>query len=386
MIDGESWGVVEAVAPRYEPWIAKLERTAAMHPLAYRRKVVVAGLLGYAVLGGLLAIPTGLMSILIIFLSTDTLPRNDAARYLGVVGIVTFVLYMAMRISRARTAGVALSAQQAPGLFDTVERLRGAMTAPPVHEIRLCATMNAGLVQQPRFGGLAAPRNVLILGLPLFYGLTVREIEAAIAHELGHAVAAHNWSLEFVYGVRGRWTQIGGRLSSGVLAGILRRFFAWYGPWFVAYSQVLIREHEFEADRSAVKIVGPAALASTLRRFAVKSIGWDWHLAARAEQSRRRGLSGATALRRALADLSSRHANDQDILDYTLSFEAQLDDTHPVLAKRLAALSQSATVSEPVGQAGTSLLGSSAETFITLFGEDLLQRQPSGEPRASERR
>ncbi|WP_174278471.1 M48 family metalloprotease [Sphingomonas bacterium] len=155
---------------------------------------------------------------------------------------------------------------------------------------------------------------------------------------------------------------------------MLRRFFSWYGPWFVAYSQVLIRQQEFEADRSAVRAVGAAALASTLRRFAVKAISWDQHLAARVEQSNRRGLGGPTVLRRALADLSARHGNDQDLLNLTLSFEAQLDDTHPVLAQRLVALGESTVVRDPAGPTGASLLGSSAETFIALFGKELLQQ------------
>lgn len=374
MMDGESWGAIDAIAPRYGPWVAGLERSAASHPVAYRRKVVAAGLLGYVVLGALLAIPTGLISILFVFLATSDLPRNDAVRWLAVLTIVVLVLYSAMRISRAGIAGIALSPSQAPALFATVLRLRTALGAPPIHEVRLYAAMNAGLVQQARFGGLAAYRNVLILGLPIFYGLTVGEVEAAIAHELGHAVAAHNRSLAFVQGVRGHWAQIGGRLSHGLLAGLLRRFFAWYGPWFVAYSQVLIRQQEFEADRSAIEVVGPAALASTLRRFAVKSVSWDHHLAARVEQSARRGLSGATALRRALADLSSRHRNDQELLDYTLRFEAQLDDTHPVLAQRLAALGESTVMRDPAGPTGASLLGSSAEIFIALFGEGMIHK------------
>ncbi|WP_174278470.1 hypothetical protein [Sphingomonas bacterium] len=160
--------------------------------MSYRRKVIAAGRFGYVVTGGLLAIPTALISILFVFLSTTAVPGGIAVHWLAVLALTTGMLYLAMRLSRTPAAGVVLAPAQAPALPATVERLRFALVAPPIHEIRQCATMSAGLVQQPRCCGLAASRAVLILGLPIFYGLTTGEVGAVIVHELGHAVAAHN--------------------------------------------------------------------------------------------------------------------------------------------------------------------------------------------------
>jgi len=367
MLTSEGWGNVGEIEARYMPWVARLEQMAAFHPSPYRRKVIAAGLLGYLVLGGLLAIPAAIMAIPFAGMLALNLQMSDFDIWAIAMTLVGFMLYPALRLRRRGIAGVVIAPAQAPVLFVTIERLRNAMTAPTIDEVRICEEMTAGLVQEPRFGGLTS-RNILLLGLPAFYALTVPEMEAAIAHELAHAIGAHNQSTAFVIAVRRRWLQIGTRLPHGRIAWLLRRFFTWYGPWFVAFSQVLIRQNEYEADKAAVRVVGAASMASALMRFAVKSVQFEQCLATRQDNAARRGFTAATALRRALADLSGNSQQDPEIIDWINAFGTRLDDDHPLLARRLAAIGGGEALPSSFNQKmATSLLGPTADLLVQVF-------------------
>jgi len=367
MLTSEGWGNVGEIEVRYAPWVARLEQTAAVHPWSYRQKVIAAGLLGYVILGGLLAIPTAMIAVPFAGMLALDLQMSDFDIWAVALTLVGFMLYLALRLRRRGIAGVVLAPAQAPGLFATIERLRTAMTALAIDEVRICEEMTAGLVQEPRFGGLTS-RNVLLLGLPAFYALTVPEMEAAIAHELAHAIGAHNRSMNFVIAVRRRWLQIGTRLPHGRIAWLLRRFFTWYGPWFVAFSQVLIRQNEYEADKAAVRVVGAASMASALMRFAVKSVQFEERQATRRAEAGRRGLTAATGLRRALADLSGNSQHDLGIVEWINALGTRLDDDHPLLARRLTAIGGAEVLSTSFSQTmATTLLGPTADLLVQLF-------------------
>ena len=52
---------------------------------------------------------------------------------------------------------------------------------------------------------------------------------------------------------------------------MFRQFFSWYGPFFKAYSFVLARTQEYEADRRAAQIVGAENKAEALLNLSIHS-------------------------------------------------------------------------------------------------------------------
>ena len=75
------------------------------------------------------------------------------------------------------------------------------------------------------------------------------------------------------------WLQLSQSLG-GTLAGrIFQRFFNWYGPWFNAYSFVLARSNEYEADRASAVVAGAAGAARALTRVAAEARRYDAFLA-----------------------------------------------------------------------------------------------------------
>lgn len=77
----------------------------------------------------------------------------------------------------------------------------------------------------------------------------------------------------------------------------------------------------------------------------------------------------AQELRRALTDLSGDFQDDLEILSYMLGTAANLDDAHPLLARRLAAIGGSGMLLWSLDKLpGTALLGSTANSLIEYFG------------------
>ncbi|MEH3160342.1 MAG: M48 family metallopeptidase [Sphingomonas taxi] len=368
----QDWGTAVALEPHYAPMIERLERSALADPRGHGLRVLAAGMLGYAVLASTLLLFCAIIVGSIVFL----VAHPGAAAVWGIkllipIGGIALSLILALRIVWAAPDGIAVTAQETPTLHDMVERIRRRVRGPRIHAIRVTDAMNAAITQYPRVLFLP-PRNLLFLGLPLLQVLEQREIEAVIAHEMGHFVGAHGRTASFVYHVRTRWAQLGQRLPTGIVAGALRRFFDWYGPWFAAYSFVLARQQEYQADACAAAVVGPDTMADALVRTECQSARWygGWRIIWAQAVER---PDPPTSPYRLLATSALEGADEDapETLQRALEQRADLDDTHPSLAQRLAALGLAPRVPPPVVRpAATTLLGSALDDIIDRLDAD----------------
>lgn len=76
-------------------------------------------------------------------------------------------------------------------LWDTVRRLADDVGTRVPDEIRIVPEVNAAVVEESQLLGLHAGRRYLYLGIPLLQGLSVAQLQAVIAHELGHYSGRH---------------------------------------------------------------------------------------------------------------------------------------------------------------------------------------------------
>jgi len=337
--EGASTGWGQTVVPdaRFDQMIAALEQSAAHNSSAYRRRVVLAGLLGYVVILGLLALLTGLTIAMIVLMVTTRTGIAAEVKMAIVFGLLSFALIKALWVTALPPEGVRVEPDTAPALFDMIERIRAATGGPAIHDVRIIDQMNAAIVQDSGSLFLGA-RNRLYLGLPLLSALSAVEVEAVIAHEFGHFVGDHGHASGFVYRVRQRWAQVEERLPDGIVAGLLRRFFGWYGPWFAAYSFTLARRQEYEADHVAATAVGPRIMADALLRVAAQAGRFDtaWRLVW--DQAPLRPDPPRSPLTTIASVFTEDDPADQTMIDRELSRSADRHDTHPTLAQRLAAL------------------------------------------------
>jgi Zn-dependent protease with chaperone function len=265
-----------------------------------------------------------------------------------------------------------LSRQQVPSLFELVDELRKALRAPKIHHILLTSEFNAAVVQIPRLGLLGWQQNYLILGLPLMQALSPQQFRGVLAHELGHLSGNHSKFSGWIYRVRKTWGQIFERLHQSEQWGasmLFNSFFNWYAPYFQAYSFVLARSNEYEADRCAAQLAGSHHIAEALVNIAVKSQFLEQSFWTKIYQQANEQPNPPKNL---FIDLGNalqttvEPENAQKWLAQALMEKTNNADTHPCLKDRLSALGyslnkESSLLSEVKQSAAEKFLGKAVE-------------------------
>src|SRR5687767_8035093 len=128
--------------------VARLERLAADHPVAYRVRVLLLALLGYGYILGVLALALGLVAGLV-WAIVETKSAYAAIKLLLPIGALVWVIARALWVRLEPPNGRTLTPVEAPLLHDAIERVRRRLGAPPVHATLLTADLNASVSQVP---------------------------------------------------------------------------------------------------------------------------------------------------------------------------------------------------------------------------------------------
>lgn len=270
---------------------------------AYRRGlwVAVAALLGFlALYFGLI----GYLGFVIARVWSRTLESDGsygAAFMLSIVPALFLALLLSgLRHLRVSSGGeeVELSRADEPMVFAFVERLAAEAGASRPHRIFVSPEVNASVSPEPSLRNLLwATQKNLTLGIGLVDVLTLDELKAVIAHELGHFTQRS--------GPLGPWVYRAQRLAlvlvhargriDGFFAGIaaIDLRVAWIGwglqalAWALrsvlgaAHTLVTLaeramrRQDEFRADRVAVSLTGSESLVRALYRLRAADDAWS---------------------------------------------------------------------------------------------------------------
>ena len=149
------------------------------------------------------------------------------------------------------TTGIVLSRDDAPVLFEALERLQRQLNGPRIGRVALDAQFAIHIRREPRFGRLGGTMNRLTLGLPLLLALDRRRLLALLAHEYAS-----------FHGGRGRMGQ-----------WLDQRLPRWRHRWGPTQNVEKLRRKELEADRVSRKLLGRHVAAAALIEFTVKA---DW--------------------------------------------------------------------------------------------------------------
>lgn len=366
---------------QFEALVARLEPRARANPGAYRAAVVALALMGY----GYLALVVGLLLVLLALLVLSVVALKALAIKLAIplAFFVWFVL-KALWVRVPSPEGRVLTRAEAPELFALVDNLRRRLRTPPFHVILLTDDFNAGVVQVPRLGPLGWTRNYLMVGLPLMQSLTAEQFEAVLAHEFGHLAGGHGRLSNWIYRLRLAWARLLGAFEQTETSGkfLFAPFFRWYSPFFDAWSFPLARANEYEADRTSVRLTSPAAAAQALT--AAHVVGGFLHekywpaIHRRADDEPMPAVMPFAHYGPQLA--SALDPTDaQRWLDGALARTTTVNDTHPALSDRLAALGAAPAIALPApGGAADRLLGPSRATLVDEFDARWLTRIEEG--------
>jgi len=344
---------------RFQHMVSRLEAESAAAPRRYRAKVAALVVLGFAILAVMLA-TAGLGLLLLAGVVVAAALSGGAALVLvlklgKLVALLAIPVWYLVRASvkalfirLPAPEGRAITRTDAPALFAAIDRMRAAMHGPRIHQVLVVDGVNAALVQRPAFGLVGWPRNHLLLGLPLLECMAPEEALAVVAHEYGHLAGSHGHFAAFVYRLRHTWGTVQACTDHirGWLGALVAPMVRWYAPYFNAYTFVLARADEYEADAASARLVGAIHASRALKRVNVVD-------------SQHRGF-----MQRTYDRIDHEPSPPQDLLQRWAAHAVQppdavdarrwlgdaLDrtghyaDTHPTLRARLAALRE---VGEP---------------------------------------
>ncbi len=338
---------------QFEAMVARLEIESRAAPGAYQARVALLALLGFGLMAAIVGL-AGLGLLLAVGLVVAVVLTGGKALILvlklGKLLVLMLVpLWVLLRTSVTalftrlpRPQGLPIVRGDAPALFEAMDRMRSRMRGPRFHHVLVTDEMNAAVVQRPLLGLAGWPRNHLILGLPLLESLAPDEALAVVAHEYGHLSGSHGHFGAFIYRLRHTWATLQqlAHQWQGLGGHTLRRLVDWYAPYFNAYTFVLARANEYQADAASAELVSAAVAASALKRVNVAGAWYNAFIEQAFEAIRTQAQPPADLAARwaRLAVQSPDAAQAGDWLQRALDRHADPMDTHPALRQRLAAL------------------------------------------------
>lgn len=341
----------------FKSMVARLEQESARAPRRYRVKVALLALLGFAILGLVLAVVGFGLVALVGIAGALAFTGGAALLLLLKLGKLLFLLAIplwftlksavqALFVRLPAPQGHPVTRTQAPALFAALDDMRRSMNGPRFHHVLVVDDMNAAVVQRPAFGLVGWPRNYLLLGLPLLECLAPEEALAVVAHEYGHLAGSHGRFSAFIYRLRHTWATLQAHMDhfQGALARLVAPLVRWYAPYFNAYTYVLARADEYHADAASAQLVGVRHAAHALKRVNLAAPQYRQYMEATYRRVHDEAAPPAD-LMQAWATLARTEVDETHRtrwLGDALDREGEVTDTHPTLRARLAALAASA--------------------------------------------
>jgi Zn-dependent protease with chaperone function len=359
--------------------VTRLETRAANAPRAFRIKVFLISIAAYAFLA------LGLLLVALVLAWVTMHVREHGVTRLALTAAVPALMTLPVFWVTLRTLltrwpapeGRVVTRAEAPVLFDLLDKMRTRLSGPPVHHVLLSDDYNACIVQRPRWGLVGPSVNYLVLGLPFMFGMGTSEMLAVIGHEYGHLCGNHGRAGAWIYRQRMVFEQVAARIEAAAGASAMHELMMKginaFAPYFYAYTFVLARQDEYEADRAGAGVTSVQAAASGLIRSRLLGewLHQDfWPTLYRQADTRDRPTilpyrAMATAFR-----MSHEEWATPARLRSALQHESDVDDTHPCLRARLESLGEQPAVPAPLQRhAAAALLGALGERLADEFDE-----------------
>ena len=319
--------------------IRPLEALAAANPGIYRFRVAALALLGYLYLLLIVVILLALVAGTVLYASLNAL----TIKFLWIPLVLAGLVLRALWVTIPEPDGKELQRDQAPALFDLIREVSDSLKGPKVHHVFVSDEFNASIVQIPQFGMFGWLHNYLVVGLPLMRALGPDEFRAVLAHEFGHLSGKHGRFSGWIYRVRQTWLQILIRVHEerSYASFLFEPFLKWYAPYLNAYSFVLARAQEREADTYSVDVAGKDFAALALIRLTTKGRALSddfWPTFFKGAKDEPRTPTDPFTQMLSGLEQSIAHTKVQKWFLEALRVPTGYDDTHPALGDRLTAI------------------------------------------------
>lgn len=357
---------------------ARLEREADDNPKLHLIKTGFVAALGYLPLALLLI--GALASLISLIYALITEGRGPALPVFVLAACIAglIVVVRALIVPGVVPSGREVVYEDAPALFeaidDVVQRMsyhkKNGVFAAWIESVTLDGSFDAKMHQVPRWGVFGKFENHLQLGIPLLAALTIAELKAILAHEVGHLGGEHDRFVAWLYRQRVAWALVQQKLAqpTNAIDRVLGKFYGWYAAYFQAYAFVLARELEYKADRAASRATHPGAVANALTKIALMGRFLEEEFWPRfmnqVEVAPEPPYPPYSMMPRAFG-LALKQWSRQDWLDRALRKLPIAGDTHPSLGERFDALNiQPAPPTYAADRSSLSLFGDDGSRML----------------------
>ncbi len=364
---------------KFDALVKRLEAEAKVNPGLYKFRVLIWALFGYAYVLFTLCV---LFLFVVLLWQMTLFSRHPLAAVLLVITLyLMFVVAGSLRIAFSPPSGHELTRSEAPLLFKEIDDLRPRLNTPEIHKVIIDGQFNASASHVHRMSLRGWSRNYLVLGLPLMMALSPDHLRAVIIHELGHFSSSQDKFSQWIYRVRETWFKLIEKLKNSRMDNewfsrlFYRPFLKWYPDFFNAYSFVLLRSFEYDADRRVAEFAGKQVAAETLvaieviERFLETGFWKEVDKAAFTQPEP--PLDLYVRMEKAIRE-GPAPAEAQRLLKLVLSRKTYAADTHPSLRDRIAALGLNISLALVPGESAAQYflgkeLNSISETVGSLW-------------------
>jgi len=354
--------------------IARLQMEASRSPAAYRFRLVAIAIAGDFALTFTQVLPWAAPIIIGVLLVNLKL-----FYWLGGAAIVFLVWLFRPTF---RFEGRELAAEECRQLHEEVERLRRKLRVPDRMNLYLDDSFNASAAESRGLFGLLGTRCALTLGIPLLVALTLEQVVAVVAHELGHFSRRHGRLGHWLYRARVGWVQYSHYVNESDSS--FDRAAAWYArkfvPFFSARCFVHSRQCEYEADADAALAVGAKAVGEAVTRIAVIGRLWEERFPRQVADWQREHSEPPRDFYEGFQQFAKEcsPSTQQALLEEALRAPSSWHDTHPSLSERLRSLAQQPVLTSPADSAGQTLFGAQWPILCAEFNDKWV-KQVQGE-------
>lgn len=334
---------------QYTELIRQLEKYSDENPRGYEWRVAALSALGYGYFIGLIALFLVIPLLIggVLFLVPQIwwffLKFSGKLIFVVALGAVSFIgviwsLLKSFWMQLPAPEGYELNRGDVPQLFELVEKTCRALKSPFPQHILLVEDFNAAVVTLPKYG-LFGKRTFLLVGLPLMQAVSPKQFEAVLAHEIGHVSEKHSSFASWAFRLKETWGRFieSQELEGENLSFLYAKFLNWYFPYFNAYSFVLCRQQEREADQYAVQLVGTKSLGEALINLEIKSrnLSEKFWKDVIDEAAISKNPPQEVFTKMAVAFRESDNPRDLRFLSKAVAINTDYSDSHPSLAERL---------------------------------------------------
>lgn len=268
----------------------------------------------------------------------------------------------------ADVGGLVLTEQDQPALWAEVRQLAAAVGTRSPDEIRLVPEVNAAVSEETSLLGLRAGTRRMFLGVPLLQGLSRSQLQAVLAHELGHHSTTRSRLGVLVHRSRLAIAEV----AAGLASPLAKRPFRTYARLFFTLTRPLAHAHEIDADRLSAKVAGPRTAAVTLRTLPALDAAWQIYLEQYVEPGTHYGLR-PTRFFDSFTHLMSDPERLEELARISAAppeTTASAYDSHPPLSERIERLEAMASADEAdeADRSGNaaSILRYPSQSFLAL--------------------